>query len=109
MDYHNNMNKINNNKSQSDLRFVESEMIEVIQSFPTHREVKHCNTTFSVSPFDFYGVCPICKSEIKLRASSALYEIEDLFDAVFEWLINPEAEKAFRKRQEEIIKDIDEG
>jgi hypothetical protein len=102
------MREKENNIDDTDMRFVSSDLIAAIRSFPTDRKVEHCNSIFSVSPFDLYGICPACKSKIKLRSFSGVYELEDVFDAVFEWLINPDALKYFAKRQKEIIEDIDE-
>jgi hypothetical protein len=86
--------------------FVSDDLIQTIKSFPVMRQVTHCDSTFFVSPFDFYGVCPQCKSKIKLRSFSANYELEDVFDTVFEWLINPKAQEIFKKRQAEIQEDL---
>ena len=86
--------------------FVSEDLIKVIKSFPTSKEINHCNSTFPVSPFDFYGICPKCNAEIKLRSSSANYELEDVFDAVFEWLIRQESQKLFEKRLLEIKEDL---
>jgi hypothetical protein len=47
---------------------VATGLVEAIASFPLRREVVHCGTTFSVSPFDLYGECPSCHTRIKLRA-----------------------------------------
>lgn len=88
--------------------YVSDDLIKAIQSFPVSKEVKHCNTVFSVSPFDIYGTCPQCKTKIKLMSFSGNYQLEDVFDAVFEWLIKPEVQKLFEKRQREIIEDRDE-
>ena len=85
-----------------------NEVIAKIRSFPVARTVKHCDSTFSVSPFDIYVDCPKCKLQIKLRSFSASCELEDVFDAVFTWLITPDAQNIFKKRQYEIIEDIDE-
>ncbi len=84
---------------------VTSELIDAIRSLPVLRETKHCNTTFSVSAFDFYAHCPDCGARIKLRSFSALPEIEDVFDAVFEWMNNPEAQQLATRRQQLIAED----
>ena len=85
--------------------YISFELIEAIKSFPNQREIIHCDSTFFVSPFDFYAICPKCQTEIKIRSMSAVAELEDVFDAVFEWLTEPKAKEYFEKRQSEIIRD----
>ena len=68
---------------------VSEDLLEAIRSFPVRREVEHCGGRFSVSPFDFYADCPGCGQRIKVRSFTAGGEIEDLFDAVFEWMNQP--------------------
>lgn len=80
-------------------------LAEAIRSFPLHREVEHCGRKMMVSPFDVYATCPHCGSPLKLRSFSAACEIEDLFDAVFEWLTQPQAAELMRRRQEAIQAD----
>jgi len=82
-------------------------LIESIRSFPLHREVRHCGNTFSVSPFDIYAQCPRCGSRLKVRSLSACPEIEDLFDAVFEWMSQPGTDALVRRRQQVIAEDRD--
>jgi hypothetical protein len=65
---------------------LSEDLVEAIRSFPARREVEHCGIRFEASPFDFYATCPQCGSRIKLRSFSATPEIEDIFDAVFEWM-----------------------
>jgi len=84
-------------------------LIESIQTFPLRREVKHCGSTFEVSPFDLYADCPHCRSRVKVRAFSASAEIEDVFDAVFEWMSQPGAPELVQRRQEALAADRDEG
>ncbi|HEY0051030.1 MAG TPA: hypothetical protein VGB68_17180 [Pyrinomonadaceae bacterium] len=88
-------------------KFVSYDLIEAIKSFPIHSEIKHCGSTFSVSPFDIYTVCPNCGTQIKLRSLSGAAELEDVFDAAFEWMAHPTAKEHFEKRQKEIIEDTD--
>lgn len=88
-------------------KFVSYELIEAIKYFPVQREINHCDLTFSISPFDIYAVCPSCETKIKIRSNSGMTELEDVFDAVFEWLNQPYAEEHFQKRQKEIIEDSD--
>ncbi len=85
-----------------------SALLDAIRSFPTRRELEHCGCKQIVSPFDLYATCPYCGARVKLRAFSAGYEIEDVFDAVFEWLSQPEAAEAARQRQAALQADKDE-
>ena len=87
--------------------YVSNELIKTILSFPVSREVNHCNETFFVNPFDIQVNCPKCEKSIKVRSFASVTEFEDVFDAVFKWLINPKAMKHFEKRQKDIIADLD--
>jgi hypothetical protein len=87
---------------------VSEELLEAIRSLPVRREVEHCGQRFVVSPFDIYATCPKCSSQIKIRSFSGTAEIEDVFDAVFEWMNQPGAAELVRKRKENIEKDKDE-
>ena len=82
-------------------------LIEAIHSFPTKRMVEHCGKRWMVSPFDIYADCPQCGARIKLRSFSSCTEIEDVFDAVFEWMNQPGAEDLIRQRREAIAADVD--
>jgi hypothetical protein len=84
---------------------VSQELLEAIRSFPVLREVDHCGARFKASPFDFYADCPRCGAHIKVRSFSALGEIEDVFDAVFEWMNQPMAEEEARRRQMALKED----
>ncbi len=84
---------------------VPNELAEAIRAFPSQRIVEHCGTNWSVSPFDIYTSCPQCGAKIKLRAFSACGEIEDLFDAVFEWMNQPGVEELVRQRRQAIAED----
>lgn len=84
---------------------VDPELIEAIKSFPVRREAVHCADSFSVPPFDLYGSCPKCGSRVKVRGFSATPEIEDVFDAVFEWLNQPGAQAVAADRQRTIAAD----
>lgn len=78
---------------------ITGKILEVIRSFPLERTVEHCGVSFTTTPFDFSAQCPRCGTRVKLRAFSALPEIEDIFDAVFEWMNQPGAgELAMRRR-----------
>src|SRR5690349_19193083 len=78
---------------------VSEELLEAIRTFPVRREVEHCGSRITAAPFDFYVDCPRCGARIKVRSFSAGGEIEDVFDAVFEWMNRPMAEDEARRRQ----------
>src|SRR5258708_7960116 len=69
---------------------LSANLLEAIRTYPLQREVEHCGQRFLVSPFDVYTECPHCRSRIKIRSFSGVTELEDVFDAVFEWLNQPE-------------------
>lgn len=87
---------------------VSDELLQAIRSLPLKREIEHCGQRIAVSPFDIYATCPKCGSQLKARSFSGASEVEDLFDAVFEWMNQPGAAELVRKRQEVIEKDKDE-
>jgi len=80
-------------------------LIEAIKSSPVRREIEHCGRTFSVSLFDIYANCPTCGARIKVRSFSGVTEIEEVFDAVFEWMNQPGAEETVQRRRREIAAD----
>ena len=80
-----------------------SELVEAIGSFPLAKEIEHCGDRFLVDPFEIYANCPKCGGQIKLRSFSASSEIEDVFDAVFSWMSNPEALEVAKRRQQKLI------
>jgi hypothetical protein len=84
---------------------VPAGLLEGIRSFPVKRQLEHCGHTFCVSPFDFYAECPQCHARIKVRSFSGVTEIEDVFDAVFEWMTQPGAEEIARRRRQIIEQD----
>ena len=85
---------------------IPPKIIDAIRSFPLVREVEHCGHKFlAASPFDIYAICPHCSARIKIRSFSAGDEIEDVFDAFFEWLNRPGADAIARRRQETIEDD----
>jgi len=86
---------------------ISEKLIDAIRAFPVQKKIRHCDSVFAVSPFDLYAVCPGCQSEIKVRSFSESAELEDVFDAFFEWMVHPRAKESFRKRQKELIEDID--
>jgi hypothetical protein len=78
---------------------ISGNLLEAIRSFAVQREVEHCGRRFTVPPFDFYADCPACGARIKVRSFSGGIEIEDVFDAVFEWMSQPRAKGAAKRRQ----------
>jgi len=87
---------------------VPAGLLEAIRSFPVKRETEHCGLPVFASPLDFYAHCPRCGTKIKLRSFSGVSEIEDLFDAVFEWMKDPVARQAAASRQQQIDAEYDE-
>lgn len=87
---------------------IPSDLIMGIKSFPSQREIQHCGKPFAVPAFDIYAVCPYCRSRIKVRSFSAVTEIEDVFDAVFEWMNRPEMVEVVRRRRQTIKEDSEE-
>jgi len=87
---------------------VSSRLLESIRGMPSAREVDHCGTRFETSPFDFYAQCPRCGLRIKLRGFGAVPTLEDVFDAVFEWIERNGAEDVVRRRREEIRRDLED-
>ncbi len=84
---------------------ISADLFDAIRSFPLEREVMHCGTRIVVSPFDIYAPCPQCGSQIKVRSFSAAPEIEDVFDAVLEWLNQPQAQELARRRQDVLAEE----
>jgi hypothetical protein len=83
---------------------ISHDLLEALRSFPRKKIVEHCGTQFTAAPFDFYASCPQCGTRIKLRSFSGVPEIEDVFDAVFEWMNQPEA-RAMASRRQAVIAD----
>jgi hypothetical protein len=83
-------------------------LLEAIRNLPLERVVEHCGDRFVVSPFDIYATCPHCRVQIKLRAFSAIAELEDVLDAVFEWLRQPGAEDLLRQRLKVLKEEAEE-
>jgi hypothetical protein len=78
---------------------ISEELLEVIRSFPVQRETEHCGVRMVVDPFAFYAECPRCGTRIKLRSFAAVPEIEDVFEAVFEWMNRPDAQEVANQRR----------
>src|SRR5437763_16305765 len=83
-------------------------LLEAIQSFPPQREVEHCGVRITVPSFEFYAECPQCGSRIKVRSFSAAVEIEDVFDAVLDWMNQPMAQEVARRRQEALAQECED-
>jgi hypothetical protein len=86
---------------------IPNDLVEAIRSFPPERVVEHCDTRWTISPFDIYAACPRCGATIKVRSFSGGVEVEDVFDAVFEWMNQPKVEDLIRQRRKSIAADVD--
>jgi transcription elongation factor Elf1 len=84
---------------------IPSDLVEAVRCLPIERTVEHCGTQWSVSPFDIYAKCPHCGVSFKTRAFSGCAEIEDVFDAVFEWMNQAGADELARQRREALKVD----
>ena len=78
---------------------MSSDLIEAIRAFPVRREIEHCGARIAADPFEFYMDCPHCGTRIKARSFAAAPEIEDIFDAVFEWMNEDRAREAAKRRR----------
>jgi hypothetical protein len=87
---------------------VSPELVEAVRTFPIRRQVRHCGTSFEVDALSIYATCPACKTKIKLRAYSAAPDLEDLIDAVLEWMTQPAAKAVAEARMKKIAADMDE-
>ena len=83
---------------------ISTDLIEAIKALPHRREVRHCGRTFLASPFDIYANCPQCGEAVKLRAFSGCPEIEDIFDAVLEWMLREDGAELARRRQQALAR-----
>jgi hypothetical protein len=84
---------------------ITEDLLDAIRRFAVRREVEHCGVRIEIDPFDFYAECPQCRTRMKVRSFSGHYEIEDVFDAVFEWMNVFVAEEVARRRQAAIAAD----
>jgi hypothetical protein len=82
-------------------------LLDAIASLPVRRDVRHCGTTFPAGPLDLYATCPVCGTRLKVRGFSGNPEVEDVFDAVLTWLLQPGAAAAARERQAALAADAD--
>jgi hypothetical protein len=87
---------------------ISHDLVDALRSFPVSRDVEHCQRKFQVSPFDFYAICPECGTRMKVRSFSSATELEDVFDAVFEWMNAPQAREAADKRRAVIIQEAED-
>jgi hypothetical protein len=87
---------------------ISPDLIGAIKTLPHSRDVQHCGAIFAISPFDIYATCPHCSQQIKVRSFSATTELEDVFDAVFEWMLHEGGDHIARQRQKAIRDDLDE-
>ena len=81
-------------------------LVDLIKGTPVYRRVAHCNTSFEVPFFDIYADCPKCNARVKVRSLSACEDVEDVFDAVFQWSLKPGAAEVMKKRVQEIADDM---
>jgi hypothetical protein len=72
-----------------------------------HREIERCGARIVFDVFDFDAECPRCGVRIKLRSFSGVPEIEDVFDAVFEWMNQEGARDAAERRQAALAAEED--
>src|SRR5712692_10487981 len=82
-------------------------LLEAIRSFPLEREVEHCGIRITVPAFDIYAECPQCGARIKQRSFSGTEEIEDVFDAIFEWMNRPMAQEVVKRRLTALEEETD--
>jgi hypothetical protein len=78
---------------------IRGELIEAIRALPLHREIEHCGARIAVDALEFYATCPHCGARIKVRSYAGAPEIEDVFDAVFEWMNQEGARDIAEKRR----------
>lgn len=86
---------------------VPQDLLDAIAAVPTARTVSHCGSEFSAPPFDIYATCPVCRARVKVRSFAGAAEVEDVFDAVLAWMLQPGAEDAIRNRQAAIAADAE--
>lgn len=84
---------------------VPSGLADALREFPTSRNVEHCGKRFTVNPLTIYAQCPQCHAKIKVRSFSAVEELEDVIDAVLQWMNNPAAAHAAEQRAAELRED----
>jgi hypothetical protein len=82
-------------------------LLEAVRSFPAACRVEYCGQSFEVSAFEIYAACPHCGTRIKVRSFIGATELEDLFDAVFEWMRLPGNSETAQRRIAAIASDAD--
>lgn len=82
-------------------------LADAIRSRPAGREIEHCGRRFRVGSLEIYANCPACGTRIKARGYAGEDEIEDVIDAVLEWMLDPEAKKLAASRQAAIADDVE--
>ncbi len=80
-------------------------LIDALRALPAEREIEHCGARFRVAALDMYAACPECGARIKLRGFSGHDDVEDVVDAVLEWMLDPECRKVAEGRQAVIERD----
>jgi hypothetical protein len=81
-------------------------VLNAIGALPPIRKVEHCSTSFLAPVFAMYGNCPDCDAQVKMRSFSGELEVEDVFDAVFEWMSSTEGSLAASRRIAQINDDV---
>ena len=76
--------------------------IEQIRTLPKTRPFTCCGRTTNVSILQIYGQCPECGQNVKMRRLGSVgSEIEDVIDAVLEWMgTGKDFEMAMRRKRE---------
>src|SRR4030095_4046665 len=82
-------------------------LLEMIRGFPLAREVTPCGSTFEVSWFDYYAICPKCSTRLRVRGLSGNVDLEGLIDSVLEWIETNHADEVVRKRRAEIREGVE--
>jgi hypothetical protein len=83
---------------------VSWDLVEYLRRFPTERSVQRCDTDRSRARI-LFELSEVRRND-QLRPFGGT-EIEDLFDAVFEWMNQPGAESIVRRRREAIAEHAD--
>ena len=91
----------------SHLLDIPDALLQAIRAMPREKCVDHCGRRWTVSPFDFNATCPVCGTRLKLRSFSSGGELEDVFDAVFEWMNQPGREELIARRRQGLAEEED--
>lgn len=84
---------------------IPAELLDAIRSLPAERTVVHCGEEMQVSPLALYATCTHCGEILKLRGFTAHPEVEDVVDAVLEWMATPEGRAASASRMRDLTSD----